>query len=544
MKGLSVLRIKRSGSHAGFHIVLSPHRALRGQRTPLTDGRVGDSRALAYSFQRSQREAQGRVAAVQIFRMTAAAICMLLLLVTVPKSARADVPLVTSISGATLRIDAGQAQGVAQGTSGKVYRFMRLGGEEKRIEVARVEVVGVLAGSAILHVVEQGTNTVQEGDLVELPGVAVAQDVGNVRATLDQLLERAMLQMADNRLTSPQGDNAFETLSEVLARVPENEDAQSLLSDIAGQYVSWGESALARGDLSKARGHVTKALRVQPGHAGALGLRGRVEAKAAETLRRLEREGLVNSIGVRLKRIPAGSFQMGSPSSEHERDDDERTHRVTLSRAFFLGVTEVTQAQWRAVMGNNPSRFSGDDRPVEMVSWSDAVEFCNRLSEREGLRPAYRVSGDHVRWNESEDGYRLPTEAEWEYACRAGTASPFSFGNDITPNQVNYDGNFPYRSGREGRVLERTEDVGSFPANGWGMHEMQGNVWEWCWDWYGSYPSNSVTDPTGPQSGSFRVLRGGSWYFHASNCRSANRNSSRPDYRFNFLGFRVARSAP
>ena len=518
----------------------------------------------------------------------------------------ANPPQVTQITSDYVRIDAGEAEGVTLGASGKIYRYKQIGAQETRIEVARVQVTRVLPMAAYLAVVDRGNNEIIKGDLVELPGVAPDQDAGDQVATAGGLLDQATRQFMENKLTSPTGDNAFETLSEVLAREPENEDAQSLLSDIAGQYVSWGESALARGDLSKARGHVTKALRVQPGQAGALGLQGRVEAqaqeaaraaeqaaqqaraaakaqelaialvrandavengdaeaartaiaqaraldasspgiaRAEEALRRLESEGLLNSIGVRLKRIPAGSFQMGSPSSEYKRDGDERQHRVTLSRAFFLGVTEVTQAQWRAVMGNNPSHFSGDDRPVEKVSWLDAVEFCNRLSWREELRPAYRISGDDVSWNESADGYRLPTEAEWEYACRAGTTTPFSFGQNITPNQVNYDGNHPYRSGLRARYRQRTVEAGSLPANDWGLHEMHGNVYEWCWDSYGSYPSNSVTDPTGPQSGSFRVLRGGSWFSNAWRCRSTNRANLTPDIRSYYLGFRLVRSAP
>ena len=533
------------------------------------------------------------------------AVLVLALGVTV-SHAFANPPQVTQVTSDYVRIDAGEAEGVTLGSSGKIYRYQQIGAKETRIEVARVQVTRVLPMAAYLAVVDRGNNEIIKGDLVELPGVAPDQDAGDQVATAGGLLDQATRQFMENKLTSPTGDNAFETLSEVLAREPENEDAQSLLSDIAGQYVSWGESALARGDLSKARGHVTKALRVQPGQAGALGLQGRVEAqaqeaaraaeqaaqqaraaakaqelaialvrandavengdaeaartaiaqaraldasspgiaRAEEALRRLEPKWLVNSLGIRFRRNPAGSFQMGSPSSEQKRDDDERQHHVTLSRAFFLGVTEVTQAQWRTVMENNPSSFGGDDLPVEKVSWLDAVEFCNRLSRREGLQPAYRISGDDVSWNESADGYRLPTEAEWEYACRAGTTTPFSFGQNITPNQVNYDGNHPYRSGLRARYRQRTVEAGSLPANDWGLHEMHGNVWEWCWDWYGYYSSSFGTDPTGLQSGSFRATRGGACYSNAQFCRSANRNRIAPVKRHNDLGFRLAKSAP
>src|SRR5262249_47079270 len=149
--------------------------------------------------------------------------------------------------------------------------------------------------------------------------------------------------------------------------------------------------------------------------------------------------------------------------------DDETLHRVTLTQGFHLGVHQVTQAQWQAIMGNNPSNFTGNDRPVEMVSWNDCVDFCKRLGEKTGM------------W------FRLPTEAEWEYACRAGTTTPFHFGETISTDQANYDGNYTYGNGTRGVYRKRTKPAGSFPANAWGLHEMHGNVWEWCQDGYELY---------------------------------------------------------
>jgi formylglycine-generating enzyme required for sulfatase activity len=233
-------------------------------------------------------------------------------------------------------------------------------------------------------------------------------------------------------------------------------------------------------------------------------------------------------------RIEPWSFTMGSPGDEPDRDRDENQHQVTLTQGFLMSATEVTQAQYEAVMGSNPSEFKGASRPVEQVSWYDAVKFCNALSEREGLTAAYNVSGEDVTWNRDADGYRLPTEAEWEYACRAGTTTRFHSGDDDSDLELVgwYDGN----SGLE------THDVRTKQPNAWGLYDMHGNVWEWCWDWYGDYGGNA-TDPAGPRSFLIRVLRGGGWYYNAQSCRSALRFSNFPDDRYSFNGFRVVRSS-
>jgi formylglycine-generating enzyme required for sulfatase activity len=180
-------------------------------------------------------------------------------------------------------------------------------------------------------------------------------------------------------------------------------------------------------------------------------------------------------------KIQGGTFMMGSPANEPGRDSDETQHQVTVS-SFYMNRYEVTQAEYRAVMWTNPSRFKGDNLPVEEVSWYDAVAYCNQRSEAEGLNPAYVINGTDVRWNRAVNGYRLPTEAEWEYACRAGTTTPFNTGDNITTDQANYEGNNPYNNNAKGVYRERPVNVGSFAANPWGLYDMHGNVWEWCWD--------------------------------------------------------------
>jgi formylglycine-generating enzyme len=218
--------------------------------------------------------------------------------------------------------------------------------------------------------------------------------------------------------------------------------------------------------------------------------------------------------------VPPGTFLMGSPATEPERTDDETQHRVTLTEGFWLAVHAVTQGQWEAVTGRNPSKFKGDTLPVETVSWADCQKFVKRLSQKTGKR------------------LRLPTEGEWEYACRAGTSTPFSFGETISTDQANYDGNYTYGKGKNGVYREKTTPVGSFPANAWGLH-MHGNVWEWCSDWFGPYPSGDSKDPQGANSGTVRVLRGGSWAGDPRFCRSAYRGRSVPGSRLDARGCRV-----
>jgi formylglycine-generating enzyme required for sulfatase activity len=240
--------------------------------------------------------------------------------------------------------------------------------------------------------------------------------------------------------------------------------------------------------------------------------------------------------------IKGGSFLMGSPTSEAGREKDETRHRVTVSD-FTMGKYEVTQREYRQIMGSNPSQFKGDDLPVENVTWFEAVQYCNARSTREGLAPAYTIRRQDVSWNRTAAGYRLPTEAEWEYACRAGTTSPFSTGANITTDQANYYGTYPYENLQRGEYRQKTVPVRSFGPNPRGLHTMHGNVWEWCWDWYGSYGSADQVDPAGPSSGVYRVYRGGGWNDFGRHLRSAYRAASSPSNRSGNLGFRLVRNA-
>ncbi len=240
--------------------------------------------------------------------------------------------------------------------------------------------------------------------------------------------------------------------------------------------------------------------------------------------------------------IKGGTFVMGSPTSEAGREKDESQHRVTVSD-FTMGKYEVTQREYRKAMGSNPSQFRGDDLPVENVTWFEAVQYCNARSVREGLAPAYTIRGQDVRWNRAASGYRLPTEAEWEYACRAGTTSPFSTGANITTDQANYYGTYPYNDAARGEYRQKTVPVRSFAPNPWGLHNMHGNVWEWCWNWYGSYAGGDQADPAGASSGAFRVYRGGGWNDFGRHLRCAYRATSPPPSRAGNLGFRLVRNA-
>jgi formylglycine-generating enzyme required for sulfatase activity len=271
-------------------------------------------------------------------------------------------------------------------------------------------------------------------------------------------------------------------------------------------------------------------------------------------------KAITNSVGMKLVLIPAGKFHMGSPAAEDERDDIELRHEVTISKPFYMGVHEVTQEEYAKVVGgpseggkrnplNNGARFNkdrggGPDHPQENVEWFQAAEFCTRLSALPDEKNAGRT-------------YRLPTEAEWEYACRAGTDTPFHSGKSLSSKQANFNGNYPYGDAAKGDYLRRTSKVGSYKPNAWGLYDMHGNVSEWCSDWYDPdyYKTSPKNDPTGPEKGVvptgyknrntpgvgqwYRVIRGGSWLDEARGCRSAYRFRAMPNEPYQLIGLRV-----
>ena len=249
--------------------------------------------------------------------------------------------------------------------------------------------------------------------------------------------------------------------------------------------------------------------------------------------------------------IQGGTFIMGSPVYEPERSKNEVQHQVTVS-SFYIGKSEVTQREYQAVMGKNPSFFQEDNLPVEKISWYEAIEYCNKRSQIEGLTPAYIINKDDqvdiktgntitvttVKWNKDANGFRLPTEAEWECACRAGTATPFNTGDNITTNQANYNG-YPYNKNANGINRNRTTPVENIAPNAWGLYGMHGNVQEWCWDIFGVYSKDLQTNPMGVSSGTNRVVRGGSYADPAKKLRSAYRDNLSPYSRLNNVGFRL-----
>jgi len=231
-----------------------------------------------------------------------------------------------------------------------------------------------------------------------------------------------------------------------------------------------------------------------------------------------------NTVTQRMRWISPGCFLMGSPESEVDRDDDEGPqHQVTLTDGYWLFDTAVSQALWQAVMEENPSQFQGAEHPVENVSWHDCQRFISKLSE---MKSGLELS--------------LPTEAQWEYACRAGSQTPFSFGAQVTTDLANYDGNFPYNNGEQGEYRQETVAVKNFPPNKWGLYQMHGNVYEWCQDGMRAYRDHAERDPVGPEKGD-RVLRGGSWIYGARDLRAAYRGHDDPEYCSDYIGFRCAR---
>jgi formylglycine-generating enzyme required for sulfatase activity len=233
-------------------------------------------------------------------------------------------------------------------------------------------------------------------------------------------------------------------------------------------------------------------------------------------------------------KINGGIFMMGSPSDGPGYNPNETRHKVTVSD-FYIGNFPVTQKEYQEAMGTNPSKFIADNHPVDSVTWYDAIEYCNKRSQMEGLTPAYIRSGDKVTWNKKANGYRLPTEAEWEYACRAGTTTAYNTGADVITDNTGW-----YNANSDGK----SHSSGQKPANAWGLYDMHGNVSEWCWDWFNAayYSSSPTKDPAGSGSGTNRVLRGGDWSSEDIHVRSARRNSAKPNGEWFSFGFRVVRN--
>ncbi|MGD9214461.1 MAG: SUMF1/EgtB/PvdO family nonheme iron enzyme [Desulfobacteraceae bacterium] len=286
------------------------------------------------------------------------------------------------------------------------------------------------------------------------------------------------------------------------------------------QYLQGGQTAMANGNKENALKAFNSALALKPEDSAAL--------KGLKTTKQLPNHGqtFTNHFGMKFIYIAPATFFMGSPPTEPGRDPDERRHKVTLTKGYWLQATEVTQGQWQALMGNNPSRFkdAGKDFPVENVSFGDVQKFIKRLNDAS-----------------ASEQYRLPTEAEWEYGARGGSSEAFANGG-ISGLGCGQDDKLRKTAWYCGTAGERTHSVGQKRSNAWGLYDMHGNVWEWCGDWYGAYPFGEVIDPKGPLDGKYRISRGGSWYDGAGLCRSAYRGRFSPGRRSGDLGFRLVKS--
>jgi serine/threonine-protein kinase PpkA len=365
------------------------------------------------------------------------------------------------------------------------------------------------------------------------------------QAKIKQLLNSAERDLTAMRLTSPKGNNAAQKYRNVLALEPQNAEALKGLAKIVGKYIMLSDEAISTLSYDQAERYLNSAMQfnlktdlIEQARKRVRAARNAHAEKTRTTAPPKPKEQpapaahtspkhgdkFSNALGMNFIFVAPGSFMMGSPKSEPGRSGNEGQHLVTLSKGYWLQTTEITQAQWVLVMGSNPSHFKGIDLPVESVSWNDTQLFIEKLNQKEN--PKITV--------------RLPSEAEWEYAARAGTTTAFAFGNCLSTQQANYIGSSPLRDCEKNGYLKKTSDTGSLAPNAWGFYDMHGNVLEWCQDWTGTYPNEAVTDPAGPDKGRYKVIRGGSWRLGAAASRSAARNRYKPTRRSSSLGFRLA----
>jgi uncharacterized protein (TIGR02996 family) len=400
-----------------------------------------------------------------------------------------------------------------------------VGGFAEQFRQAWVQRVRLEQASSYLDTVAEAP-ALAETAALDLDGNGVQDEGLRTLLSSPHLGRLTQLDLANNRLT----DTAAELLAET-PRLPQltwldlrnnrltGKGLNVLLSSSLGKRLRWLD--LQGNDLDQPAMTLLNSWRqrqfpaFQPGQPGAR---------------------LINSVGMEFVLIPAGTYLMGSPDKEPSSDDDEHPqHRVTITRPFYYGVYAVTQEIYQRVTGTNPSGFrlaagGGPSHPAENITHDEATNFCRLLSKLPEERCHGRV-------------YRLPTEAEWEYAARAGSSSaqPFEFGMALSSRLANFNGSQPYGAAPNGPYLQRTVPVGSYQPNPWGLYDVHGNVWEWCSDWYAEdyYRKSPEEDPPGPDNGERRVLRGGSWLNQGLNCRTAVRDRFSADFRYNDNGLRV-----
>lgn len=368
---------------------------------------------------------------------------------------------------------------------------------------------------------------------------------------IKQLLSQAELDLVAMRLTSPKGGNAAQKYRRILTLDPKNADARHGLARIVGKYITLADEAASTLSFDRAEDYLDSANQFKLQSKQIAAARVRIQAARSAHAKRIQKaepplqaeriktavqhkpavrrvsqhgDRFSNALGMNFIFIGPGRFTMGSPKSEPGHSGDEGQHLVRLTAGYWIQTTEVTQAQWVLVMGGNPSHFKGIDLPVESVSWHDVQKFIEKLNQKEG----HKIT------------MRLPSEAEWEYAARAGTSTAFAFGECLARHQANYIGSNPLKGCQKEKYLKKTIAAGSLAPNPWGLFDMHGNVLEWCQDWLGPYPETAVEDPVGPAKGRYKIIRGGSWRLGAAASRSAARNRYAPTRRSSSLGFRLA----